>query len=198
MRPQLAGGATPITPKNGINGKSRPHERRAFMASRSSGIISMRPFGNSSGNVPAKGRMRFQPQSCRSFTSSMCTSSTCPAFAPATATGPVRIWPGSILSELAWISRSSGGTWKPASGAGVWSDPPDTVSMMIVSPLAISMTGASDASKYPHAQVSGLAFRTAVTGILHPHIGGHRQADHLRLGNGINYVATGKAFQHRG
>jgi hypothetical protein len=70
--------------------------------------------------------------------------------------------------------------------------------MMMVSPLAISMTGASEASKYPHAQVSGLAFRTAVTGILHPHIGGHRQADHLRLGNGINYVATGKAFQHRG
>ena len=39
----------------------------------------------------------------------MRTSSTCPALAPFTATGPVQMWPGSFCGTLLWIAASAGG-----------------------------------------------------------------------------------------
>ena len=39
MRPQAGGGATPITPKNGFSGISRPHGRRPTIRSRSRGML---------------------------------------------------------------------------------------------------------------------------------------------------------------
>ena len=114
MRPQAGGGATPITPKNGFSGKSRPQGSRPTMRSRSSGMLSRRSSWKSSGRVPASGLIMFQPQSCRSWMSRISTSSTSPGSAPSTATGPVRMCPGSIRSFLAWTSSSSGGTWKLA------------------------------------------------------------------------------------
>ena len=63
----------------------------------------------------------------------MRTSSTCPALAPFTATGPVQMWPGIFCGTLLWIAASAGGT---ASGAaGIWLAMPETVEIVTVSPL---------------------------------------------------------------
>ena len=40
MRPQAGGGATPITPKNGVSGRSSPHGSRPTIRVRSSGMLS--------------------------------------------------------------------------------------------------------------------------------------------------------------
>jgi len=47
--------------------------------------------------------------------------------------------------QRAWISRNSGGTWKPAGGSA--SGPPLTLSMVTQSPLATRSTGCRRASK---------------------------------------------------
>ena len=73
------------------------------------------------------------------------TSSTCPALAPFTATGPVQMWPGIFCGTLLCIAASAGGT---ASGAaGIWLAMPDTVEIVTVSPLATVSSGFSRASK---------------------------------------------------
>ena len=101
MRPQAGGGATPITPKNGLSGRSSPQGIRPVMRSRSSGILISLTSWKSSGRVPASGLIMFQPQSCRSWMSRISTSSTSPGSAPSIAIGPVRMCPGSIRSFLA-------------------------------------------------------------------------------------------------
>ena len=90
--------------------------------------------------------MRFQPQFWRSFTSLIRTSSTSPAFAPRTATGPVMMCPAPPCATLAWISWWSGRISKP-SPLGRMSRPPETVFSVTVSPESISSTGSSVASK---------------------------------------------------
>ena len=159
MRPQPGGGATPITPKKGRSGRSSPQDSRATLRSRSSGMVVMRALGNSSGSVPESGRIRFQPQSVVRRTSSIATSSTWPGRAPRTATGPVRIWPGSWRGQVAWMARNSGGTRKPAPSGGRCSGLPDTVETVTRSPLSISSAGGWAASNQPQATVSGLASR---------------------------------------
>ena len=85
----------------------------------------------------------------------MRTSSTWPALAPFTATGPVQMWPGSFCCTLLWIAASAGGT---ASGAaGIWLAMPDTVEIVTVSPLSTVSSGFSAASKNPQCTVSGAA-----------------------------------------
>ena len=84
----------------------------------------------------------------------MRTSSTWPALAPSTATGPVQMWPGTTRRvTLRWIAASAGGT--TSGGRGITSALPDTVEIVTVSPLAISATGARVASKNPQCTVSG-------------------------------------------
>ena len=75
----------------------------------------------------------------------MRTSSTCPAFAPFTATGPVQMWPGIFCCTLLWIAASAGGTVSGA--AGIWLAMPETVEIVTVSPLATVSSGFSRASK---------------------------------------------------
>src|ERR1022692_980255 len=53
IRPRLSGGATPMLPKNGRSGISMPAENRAIILSRSSGMILVRAYGNSSGESGA-------------------------------------------------------------------------------------------------------------------------------------------------
>src|ERR1044072_631092 len=85
----------------------------------------------------------------------MRTSSTWPALAPLTATGPVQMWPGSFCWTLLWIAASAGGT---ASGAaGIWLAMPETVEIVTVSPLSTVNSGFNAASKYPQCTVSGAA-----------------------------------------
>ena len=67
----------------------------------------------------------------------MRTSSTWPALAPFTATGPVQMWPGSFCGTLFWIAASAGGTTSGA--AGIWLAMPETVEIVTVSPLATVM-----------------------------------------------------------
>jgi hypothetical protein len=54
-----------------------------------------------------------------------------------------------------WIARRAGGASNGAGGSN--SGAPDTVDMVMRSPLSIVATGASRASKYPQCTVSGPA-----------------------------------------
>ena len=84
----------------------------------------------------------------------MRTSSTCPALAPRTFTGPVQMWPGTTLRvTFWWMAASAGGT--TSGGRGITSGVPETVEIVTVSPLSISPTGGSAASKKPQCTVSG-------------------------------------------
>ena len=78
----------------------------------------------------------------------MRTSSTCPALAPRTATGPVRMCgPPSFCGTLWWIAGSAGGTVRPESGRGSCVGVPETVEIVTVSPDSIVSSGFSAASK---------------------------------------------------
>ena len=74
----------------------------------------------------------------------MRTSSTWPALAPSIATGPVQMWPGSWGTRACTAASASGTT---SGGGGITSRPPETVEMVIVSPLAMVSRGGSLASK---------------------------------------------------
>ena len=58
IAPHAAGGATPITPKNGRSGNSVPHGRRPTRRSRSSATIICSCSAKSLGSAPASGRMK--------------------------------------------------------------------------------------------------------------------------------------------
>src|SRR5829696_5433239 len=62
------------------------------------------------------------------------TSRTWPASAPRTATGPVQMWPGSFGLCMACTADRAGGT--ASGGGGIISGGPDTVEIVIVSPLS--------------------------------------------------------------
>lgn len=58
---QFRGGATPITPKKGCSGSSRPQGVRAILLSTSSGMLTRRAVAKSSGSAPISGTMRLYP-----------------------------------------------------------------------------------------------------------------------------------------
>ena len=108
MRPQFGGGATPITPKNGLSLSLPPHGSVTVPACLSIGRIFMTKSGKSSGMVPSSGMMRLKPQFCRSVTSKMSTSRTSPGLAPSTCTGPVSKCGPGPRSAASRIGRCSG------------------------------------------------------------------------------------------
>ena len=136
-----------MTPQKGLSGTSMPHGISATMRLRSIGRCQIRLTGKSSGSVPLSGAITVQPQSWRSATSLMRTSSVSPGSAPSTKIGPVRIWP--------WMAGCSGrilnGGWGSDSG------PPETQWTVTVSPEAMRSTGFRSAEKTPQWQVSGEA-----------------------------------------
>src|SRR5262249_45935789 len=93
----------------------------------------------------------------------MRTSSTCPALAPRTATGPVIMCgPFSFCGTLAWIAESAAGTVKPEPECGIAWGAPDTVDIITSSPGSTVIRGLSDASKKPQCTVPGAASRRCV------------------------------------
>jgi hypothetical protein len=78
----------------------------------------------------------------------MRTSSTWPAFAPRTATGPVRMCePPSFGCTAAWIAVSTSGTLRPDDTGGISGFPPDTVEIVTVSPDSMVTRGFSAPSR---------------------------------------------------
>ena len=101
-RPYSGRGDVARIPKKGCSGIVGPHGSFAVIALRSIGMTRAWNSGKSSGSVPRKGRMTFQPQSAVSSIALIFTSRLSPGMAPLTATGPVRMWgPSSGLSLVA-------------------------------------------------------------------------------------------------
>src|SRR2546421_13087959 len=84
----------------------------------------------------------------------MSTCSTWPGLAPLTATGPVHMWPGTILRLLlAWMAGRAGGT---TSGLpGIMSGTPETLEIVTRPPLPVGRSGAKAAAEKPPVTVAG-------------------------------------------
>jgi hypothetical protein len=107
----------------------------------------MRRTGKSSGSVPLSGAITVQPQSWRSATSLIRTSSVSPGSAPWTKIGPVRMWPPGPIFTVSRISGCSGRMRN--GGGGSVSLAPETQWTVTVSPEAILRTGGRSAAKTP-------------------------------------------------
>src|SRR5580693_2329416 len=79
-----------------------------------------------------------------------------PGSAPATATGPVMIWPGARGIFAAWTAASAGGMVRPEAEDGITSGPPEMHSNTTVSPESMVISGGKPASKTPQRTVSGV------------------------------------------
>ena len=82
-----------------------------------------------------------------------------PGMAPATAIGPVTIWPARTPGLAASIASNSGGDFSGEPGGGITSSRPETHCTSTESPDSIVWTGGNSASNTPIRTVSGAARR---------------------------------------